>query len=1454
MSAPVTIDNPDPITIISENVAHITCNGLNDGSIVIEATGGSGILNYTLTPGSLVNTNGIFNNLSSGTYLVSVSDENGCLPAISNSLDITEPDPIVINSGTASDISCFGFTDGQINLSASGGTMPLQYTLMPGSTSDPSGTFSNLSAGTYTISVTDASGCAGVISNPFTIDEPLPINLLSGTSVNISCNGADDGKIIVIGAGGTSPLNYTLNPNGINNISGTFNNLSEGSYTVIISDANSCPPLTSTPILVTDPPVISIGTLIQTDISCNGASDGEIRITAAGGTGTLIYTLSPGTISNSNGIFTGLAAGTYTISVTDINLCNPAVTAPVTISEPAGITATINPSSKLSLNCFGDNNGSINITLSGGTPPFIYNWSGPNGFSSGLKDISGLTTGTYNLNLTDARNCTANFPAFAVVTQPSEVQMSLGKTDVTCNGDANGSIIVTASGGTPPYTYSKNGINYFPSNVFSNLVQNTYRIYVKDSKNCTKSDTISIFEPEEFTVASEIRIDNNQCFGDSLGEIRILTVTGGTLPYEYSINGGLSFQSGPSFSFLPAGNYQTVVRDNAGCEAMGNNNLINQPPKIKITAYAQVDVTDCFGNMNGQIAIEATGGTGIKRYSLDGGTSFPTGIFNSVSGGNHTINISDFNSCTFDTLVTLNEPDEIIFDNLSITDVTGCTGNSNGEISVSVSGGTGLFQFSIDSQPFQGSMSFTNLPAGNHTISVMDENSCQKDTLVVVNEPAPVSIVTETILNASCAGTSDGEISITVSGGTLPYTFILSPGGETNNTGTFTGLLPGIYSVEVNDNVGCGPVVSNNLEVKEPEAMIIDSLNISPIICSGDGNAEIHVYASGGTVPYDFSIDDEVTWYRFSDFTGLPAGSYYLSMKDSNNCRMPIDTITFTDPDPLSVASENIGHVTSCFNDPGGSILYQLQGGVGNIEYSLDGGSTFQPTALFEDLMAGSYTIIARDERSCTKTSPEYSINQPSEISATISSTPERDNGDKGTITISNATGGTGILMFSVDGPAGIFGPDTLFTGLDAGFYEVVVRDENGCTFTKGVEVTKILPLEVTRSVENSSCFGLDNGSITLTALNPIGNAEYSIDGGSTWDGTGFFDMLSPGDYFVAARDEDGRVYNDTITLTEPEEIILFSIITPATCSSFSDDGSIDITASGAQGTVNYSWSNGSTTEDISGLATGEYTVSINDENDCSVSNTYEISALTTIEANAGADTSICAGTTFRLNGSGGTDLRWEPEEGLSNPLIYNPEVNISSDAEYILRAEGEGNCYDLDTIQITLFPNMGLSAGNDTSVFENQQVAIFTNGGPYVSYSWLPTNGVDDPSSANVVITPTRTTIYIVSATDENGCINTDSITISLLENMVIYNAFSPNDDGVNDYWDIDNAGLYPDITVEVFTRWGERVFSSVGYSDDKRWDGRYKGKNVPIGTYYFVVIPHNGGNAISGPLTIVR
>ncbi len=1451
-TSPVNISNPYAISINSEVKTDITCNGAADGSITIVASGGTGTLQYKLMPGNINNTGGNFPDLGPGTYTVSVNDDEGCAPVVSSPLTVSEPGAITVNTQATTDVTCPGVGNGRITVTGAGGTPPYLYTLNPGSVNSASGIYNNLPPGTYTVNISDSRSCPPATTSPLTVNQPLPLKILTIDSTDITCNGNNDGEIHVTGTGGTAPLSFTLMPGNSTNGTGDFLNLAAGMYTVSMSDTHACAPVTTAPVGISEPPAISITSVNSTGITCNGDNNGSITVVASGGTGTLHYTLTPGVITNTTGIFNGLTGGSYTVTVTDDNACSPASTGPVDIIEPAVINATVDGTSKLYVDCFGDSNGSVDITVSGGTSPYQVTWTGPDGFSSTSGNISGLKWGTYGLFIRDANNCSFTDSAFVQIDEPEPLDISLSATNVTCNGMANGSITVTATGGTLPYQYSKNGITYQASNIFNGLIKNLYTVSVRDSRMCSLSDTISVNEPDELQVASEIRIDNNKCFSDSLGEIRILSVVGGKAPYVYSIDSGKNYNSNAIFLNLGAGTYQTVVKDASGCTAQGNANLINQPSKIRITNYAQVDVTGCSESSNGQIAVEATGGTGIKNYRLDGGSPRLTGSFNSVGGGDHVISITDANSCMRDTIVTLAAPPPIVLTSVVLTAVTGCSGDNNGSAEVTAAGGTGILQYAIDGGAFVATGTFNGLTGGDHTVTVKDAAGCLKDTLFNIDAPAAIIIASLDSTDVTCSGYDDGAITISASGGTAPYTYTLLPGSVSNGTGIFDSLTPGTYTVEIDDAQGCGPVVTVPVDISEPAPVSIDSVFTAASLCAGDNNAEINIFASGGTAPYLYSIDDEANYVAGGDFTGLSSGTYHLSLQDGNSCKIYIDTVTFTEPAALVVSGQSKTDVTTCSGDSSGSVSYTLTGGTGLIEYSING-TDWAPSGDFANLPGGSYTVLTRDENGCSNNSPVITIDSPSPVTATIAATPALDEFNKGTISITDASGGTGIYTYSISGTGGPFVATSLFTDLDDGDYDVVVADENGCTFEQTVTVGAVPPLSVSVNTENVSCFNAGDASITMTANDATGQPEYSIDDSSSWQTDGSFTGLLPATYHIFVRDEDGRYFSDTLTITEPPALGIFSNVTPVSCSSGSTDGAVAITVTGASGVVTYEWSNGAMSKDLSNIGQGIYTLDVMDENGCSAADTIEVPAITTVVADAGADTSVCPGTVFTFDGKGGTEVSWFPADGLSNPALPNPSVTVNTTISYVLTVTGMNECTDTDTITLSVFPDAGLFAGSDTLI-TGDQAMLNAEGGPFVSYSWTPAESLDDPASASPVATPPATTEYIVVAVTEDGCHESDTVIVRKPGSVVVYNAFSPNGDGVNDYWDIDHASDYPNIIVQVYNRWGEVLFTSKGYSDDKRWDGTYKGKPAPIGTYYYVVVPFTGASAITGPLTIIR
>ncbi len=1366
-------------------------------------------------------------------------------------MTINEPDSLSVTTDSINHVSCNGDTNGAIYISVNGGTPGYSFSWTgPGTFTSTNQDITNLSAGDYNLVVKDANGCTKDYG-PVTITEPLVLTSVTDSINHISCFGADNGSIYISANGGTMPYSYSwTGPNLYTSTNEDITDLEPGDYSLVVTDAKGCSN-TLGPVTITEPELLVAALDSVKHIRCNGMNDGAIYISVTGGTSPYSYAWTDtGSFTSTDQNITDLFAGEYSLMVTDTHGCTDSLLA-ISVTEPAPISASIDTTSKTHLSCNGDTDGNIDITVTGGIQPYTYSWTGPNGFTSSDKNISGLEAGDFNLTITDSNLCVQVYTPLTTITEPPELQMSLEKSDIQCSGENNGSIIVHASGGTSPYEYSRTGSLWQTDSIFSGLPPGGYLIFVRDTNLCQTYDTVLIIEPPALTIQSEIKVDSGIiCFGDNKGIIEINAV-GGTPPLEYSIDSGYTFSSTNRFTDLPAGEYQTVVKDTNGCLVYGNLNVITQPKPLKITYYSQDDIISCFGATEGRIVIQAEGGKGQKQYILDSTRTSSFGIFDNVTGGPHLIQILDEKGCIKDTNVVLNQPPEIIFDSISITSVTGCYGDSNGALFVSSSGGTGSLQYSFEGGAFQDTSSWQNLTGGDYLITVMDENNCQVDTLITVPQPDTISVFSINVQPVTCEGDTNGIVTIVGAGGTPPYTYTLNPGSSSNSTGVFTSLPPGKYTIEIGDANGCPTYTTDSVSVDEPPPLLIDSVRFEEITCYGTNDGQITIYAHGGYFPLNYSIDNGLTFDTIPVFPALTPSTYYTFVEDSNGCSVIGDTVILSEPPEISIDSQTSTDVSTCFGDSTGSISILASGGRGNLEYSIDS-SSWQSSGNFINLAAGNYIVIVRDSAQCLNTSDTLLIIQPPEIIADITVVHSM-NGEPGSIHVS-ASGGTGNLQYSVNGISGPFVPDTAFADLWPADYQVVVRDENGCTYEDTVTLEAIPPLEIDVSYSHIACYGDSTGTITLISLNGTGVVLYSIDDSATFQTNGKYTNLPAATYIIYVTDEDHRIFKDTIVLTEPLPITVNATLIPNSCSGVSTDGSISLAVSGGTPDYTYLWSNDSTTKDLSGLDEGSYTVTITDFAGCVYKEIYDITSTVSVTADAGSDTAVCPLEDVILNGSGGSIYLWQPDKGLSNPNIPNPIVRIDTTTTYSLTVTEPGGCFDRDSVTVTIYPLLGINAGNDTIVATGQTIQLNASGGPFDNYYWIPETGLDDPYNPTPSLTVSEEITFHVTGTSSYGCNEMDSVCITIAGNIKIYTGFTPNGDGINDYWEIDNVIYFPNIVVEVFNRWGEKVFHSEGYTSEKRWDGKYKGKDLAVGTYYYIINLNDGSKPLTGPVTIIR
>lgn len=752
-----------------------------------------------------------------------------------------------------------------------------------------------------------ASNGLGANSHGFLISNTA-ITVSPSTVADISCNGLNDGSITVNASGGSNISMYSNDGGSTFGGSNVFSPLSAGTYDIQVMDDSGCVAIGPTDTIV-DPPVITISTETFVNVTCNGAADGSITIAASGGTGALEYSIDNGTGYQASGSFTGLSGLSYDIIVRDANLCTT-LGSSGTLNEPAALS--FNASGLTDPTCNGGSDGQIVVNVAGGTAPYQYSIDNGSTFSSS-NTFSGLSAGSYDLDVTDANSCALSGPT-ENLTDPTAITItSVTPTAVVCNGDGDGQIDFVASGGTGGLSYSIDGGSTYQAGAnFSGLAPGSYDPAVRDASGCEVFDpSVAVTEPSALVISSEI-ITAVSCNAGSDGEIEIVA-SGGTGAIEYSIDNGSAYQAGNTFTGLGAIGYDIEVRDANLCVTNGSNGTISQPSALSFNASGLTDPT-CNGGSDGQIVVNVTGGTGPYLYSIDNGsTFFNSNTFSGLSAGSYDLDVIDANSCALSgPTENLSDPAAISITSVTPTDVQ-CNGASDGTIVIAASGGNAPLNYSIDGgSSYQAGTTFTGLAPGSYDPAVRDATGCEVfDPSVAIAQPSALSIISESIVDISCNGLTDGSITITANGGTPAINYSIDGGSSFQASNTFTGLGAIAYDIEIEDANGCGLVGSSG-NIIEPTALSTGSANVTDVTTAGGSDGIISVIGtSGGTAPYSYSLDGGATTQTSPTFTGLPSGGYIVTVIDANGCTGNITGITVNEPGGFSGGSIDINGGTS---------------------------------------------------------------------------------------------------------------------------------------------------------------------------------------------------------------------------------------------------------------------------------------------------------------------------------------------------------------------------------------------------------------------------------------------------------------------------------------------------------------------------------------------------------------
>jgi gliding motility-associated-like protein len=599
----------------------------------------------------------------------------------------------------------------------------------------------------------------------------------------------------------------------------------------------------------------------------------------------------------------------------------------------------------------------------------------------------------------------------------------------------------------------------------------------------------------------------------------------------------------------------------------------------------------CFGFSNGIAATTVSGGTPPYSYAWQNtNTVFAqnNATLTNVPASTYTVNVTDFNGCTISNSIAISQP-SVVSSSLTFTNVS-CNGGNNGNINLSVSGGNAPYTYSwvnAANQNIASSQNLQQIPADTFTVTISDANGCISTMNQIITEPEYPLTSSANITDVLCFGNSTGAISVSVAGGTVPYSYNWLSG---QNTATISNLNAGNYSVTITDALGC--TLTNNVNVSQPNDPLNITNSIVDVTCYGLTNGAINTAVTGGTLPYTFNWSNStyILAYNTEDLTSIPAETYVMVVLDQHGCTIS-DTFVVSQPTPLS--NTLIGTNILCHGESTGSINLSVTGANAPYSYLWNNGSTSEDQAA---IPAGFYDVLITDANGCSKTDsivltqPQFPIS----YSFTTTDVTCRD-GSNGIINLT-VTGGIPIYSYAWTNAS----TNALNDSLTAGIYGFLVTDANGCTVTDSMTIFQPAALSINEVITPVTCYGLSDGMIDLTTLG--GTAPYQF----TWFNSTFAlsaqteDLIGfPTDtYQVEITDSNGCFYEYYVILPEPDSLNITSTGVVVTCHG-GTDGAIDITVTGGNPGYTYNWTNGEITQDISNLAAGTYQVTVSDTKSC---------------------------------------------------------------------------------------------------------------------------------------------------------------------------------------------------------------------------------------------------------------
>ncbi len=1024
------------------------------------------------------------------------------------------------------------------------------------------------------------------------------------------------------------------------------------------------------------------------------------------------------------------------------------------------------------VSCSGGTDGRITFVVNGGTAPWTYLWS--NGAVT--QHLENVGAGNYTVEITDANGCQYNIdsPSSMTISEPVALAAAC---DMTTNestiGAADGSTSVIASGGTAPYTYTwSNGAT---TASITGLSAGTYTVTVKDDNDCTttQSCTISAGACGTINVSASVQTAIN-CNGASTGAVTA-SASGGAGTYNYT------WSAGPTG--LSAGTYSVIATDGNGCT--GSATVTLTQPNALVLNMSCTNETSNNGN-NGSATVTPTGGTASYSYAWQHNASLTTGTATGLAPGTYGVVVTDAKGCTATAACTVSEfgcNNPTV--NLSATALS-CFGANDGSITSTIAGGTAPYVYAWSNG--SAATNIASLSAGNYTLNVSDANGCMGSATINVSSPAA--------LMATCAATAesapnadDGQLTANPSGGTAPYTYVWSNGG---NIQTIANLPPGNYSATITDAKGCSTTINCSVTEAMCPNITTGITTVVNVNCKGNNTGSININApTGGAAPYTFGWSNGGTT---DPLTNLVAGSYTVTVTDKNGCTVTAGPYIVTEPATLLAAA-----CSSTNTENGGSTgtaTVNASGGTSGYSYKWSTGAT---SATITGLAAGSYGYTVTDANTCVATGnctvAEDAVS--CNLSATIVPAQNRLCDGLGDILVSGIiTSGTAPFLYSWTGPSGFQQSSAVddLQDVEAGTYNLTVTDGNGCT--AAFETTLVSPVNniVVQCDATNSAAGGSTGAITVSPS--AGTAPYVYawsNGGTGATITG----LAAGTYSYTITDDINCEVTGICTVAEdvPNCPSLTAVTAATNSSSCESSGSILLsgfyTSTGCGPTTyDFAWAgpNGFTDNTQSPnedqdrtLAPGNYTITITDCNGCTgiVSATVGMNPdnLSTSCESVDATTGNADGEATIVVTGGATPYSYLWSNGATTATITGVAAGVYSYT--VTGADGctdTGSCTVVEgTSQCTTLTAVA-AATNSSSCESNGSILLsgFYNsagcGATTYQFAWAGPNGFTD-NTQSPAEDQDRTLAagdYTITITDCNGCTGVVRTTVGSKEEPI--------------------------------------------------------------------------------------